>query len=274
MATKPDPKAEQELLLGGLRVALDGQPRLLQGPPAKHPLYPGGAKGTTPAKQALDQGYVEVSDPPVGVKATKTQTFVRLTEKGRRFILDQDDPRKILEELAPVVKGLAANIETLRQEFVNRLEMVTGALQHSMNMIEEVLSRPRARSAEVEVEETSPPTVPPIVEAPAPEPEILPPPPVAPPLRSPPLEDSIHRAYDKLRHFEEYRDGLVEVPHLYDETQELVPDLTIPQFQEKLTALWNDRKVELHILNEVAKAREPEKAITRNDTLYYYLLWK
>lgn len=88
------------------------------------------------------------------------------------------------------------------------------------------------------------------------------------------IEAATRTAYDKLRHFVEYRDGLVEIPHLYNETRKSLPELKIKTFHDHLLRLWDERKVELHVLNEVREAKEPDKAIHKDDSLYYYLFWK
>jgi hypothetical protein len=88
------------------------------------------------------------------------------------------------------------------------------------------------------------------------------------------LESSLKRVYEELRLLVRYQDGLVELPELYDEVQKVLPGLTIVDYHRELLKLEQQRKVELHILNEVRLAQEPEKAINRNDAVYYYLLWK
>jgi len=74
-----------------------------------------------------------------------------------------------------------------------------------------------------------------------------------------PLEPTLHQAYEKLRWNVEYRDGLVELPHLYHEVQKTLPRLTVAEFHRKLLELWETRRIELHILNEVRTAAEPEE---------------
>src|SRR5947209_5534823 len=107
----PDEAKEREQVLDGLRQALDGQPRLLQGPAGKGALFASGKGGAGPAKKAVDEGYLAPSDPPAGVKATRMAKYVRLTEKGRQFVRDQLEPRPLLEALVPIVKRLAARLE-------------------------------------------------------------------------------------------------------------------------------------------------------------------
>jgi outer membrane murein-binding lipoprotein Lpp len=88
------------------------------------------------------------------------------------------------------------------------------------------------------------------------------------------LESTIKQAYDKLCLFIEFKDGMVELPRLYHETRKTLPELTVSDFHKELMELWGRRELQLHVLNEVYKAAEPDKGIHHNNLLYYYLLWK
>lgn len=95
---------------------------------------------------------------------------------------------------------------------------------------------------------------------------------------SPPAEESfqdvLRKAYDHLCLFTEFRDGLVEIPRLYHETKKTLSDLSVKEFHDHLMEMWENREVQLHILNEVYKAAEPDIGIRHNEQLYYYLLWE
>ncbi len=88
------------------------------------------------------------------------------------------------------------------------------------------------------------------------------------------LEQAIKQAYEKLCLFVEYQDRLVEIPHLYDELVKLVPEISVDRFHQQLIDMWERSEIEFHILNEVRTAKEPDKAIRKNDTLYYNVLRK
>lgn len=73
--------------------------------------------------------------------------------------------------------------------------------------------------------------------------------------------------------FKEYSDGLVNMPHLYNEVKKSVPDLTPEEFHGELWRQSKDRESELHVIND-ERGLDPEirnKAIHTNDRLYYYM---
>ncbi len=88
------------------------------------------------------------------------------------------------------------------------------------------------------------------------------------------LRQAMRAGYDELRNLLEFRNGLVELPPLFDEVNGRVPGLTVQRFHAELATLQAERRVELHVLNEVAAADRPELAIRQNDRLYYYIMWR
>src|SRR5262245_53487499 len=124
----PDEAKERELLLAGLRQALDGQARLLQGPAGKGALFAAGRGGGAPAKRAVDEGYLAPSDAPAGLKVTRTVKYVRLTDKGRQFLREQMEPSALLEALLAIVKHLAARMEDTADTLCEVLNVLEGAL--------------------------------------------------------------------------------------------------------------------------------------------------
>jgi hypothetical protein len=103
-------------------------------------------------------------------------------------------------------------------------------------------------------------------------PRVIPPPP-PPPVQPESARAVLRNAYEKLICFREFQDGLVEVPRLYHEAHRSAPGLTVETFRRELESLWDSRAVELHVLNEVREAKEPDKAIRRDDKLYYFVYW-
>jgi hypothetical protein len=95
-----------------------------------------------------------------------------------------------------------------------------------------------------------------------------------PAVTSETLRSEIHRAYDHLCLFQEFRDKLVEIPRLYHETVRRVPGLSVDRFHQELESLSRERQLELHKLNEVHAAKERHLAIEKDDRLYYYVFWK
>src|SRR5262249_42797839 len=97
----------------------------------------------------------------------------------------------------------------------------------------------------------------------------------APAVVAPPtLVNALREAYDNLCLLVEYKgDRLVDLPRLYHETKKQVPALTVKDYHDELARLWRERAVELHVLNEVRRASEPQLGIRQGDSLYYYLYW-
>jgi hypothetical protein len=84
----------------------------------------------------------------------------------------------------------------------------------------------------------------------------------------------LHRAYEELKaHYREFQEGMVDLPRLYHEARRARPDLSVEEFRREILALESHRALDLHIRNEVRDAPEPEKAIRRNDKLYYFVYW-
>jgi hypothetical protein len=93
------------------------------------------------------------------------------------------------------------------------------------------------------------------------------------PVVSETLQSQLQKAYQKLRQFVEFEDGLVEIPRLFHETRRSRPELTVDAFHRELDRLWSERVLELKVLNEVRSAAEPDKGIRRGDNLYYFVYW-
>ncbi|QJW94026.1 hypothetical protein [Frigoriglobus tundricola] len=136
--------------------------------------------------------------------------------------------------------------------------------------LDEVIQRLRAALANevarpVPVVAAPPPVAPPLAH---PEPA-----PVAAPITPEQIRSGLRAAYDELCLFPEFEDKLVEIRRLYHTAARLLPGLTVPQFHHELEHLQGLRQLELHSLNEVQQAKEPELAIRHNDRLLYYVMW-
>jgi hypothetical protein len=110
-----------------------------------------------------------------------------------------------------------------------------------------------------------------------PAPPVHHPPASAEPAAKPPepdlLQPVLRKAYETLCCFREFQEGMVELPRLYHEAKRARPALSVEEFQREILALESKRVADLHVRNEVRDAPEPEKAIRRNDKLYYYIYW-
>jgi len=85
------------------------------------------------------------------------------------------------------------------------------------------------------------------------------------------MKGNFDNAMNKLERFMEYDDGVVEIPHLYREMTKTQPDLTVEGFHNMIKDMRESRDVDLHVLNEVREAINPQHAIMENDSMYYYL---
>lgn len=101
---------QRQLVLEAVRSALDGQPRVLCGT--------GGlfaAKQKEAAETAVRDGYLEKCAPPQSLSKSKKASpeHVRITDKGRRLVLDATSPRVVLEQLLPLVRELTTRAGTV-----------------------------------------------------------------------------------------------------------------------------------------------------------------
>jgi hypothetical protein len=101
-------RKQQEELLEPLRRALACGPMPLYAS-AKNPgLFAGKSKKT--AEQALSEGFIELAASPDSSSGKRGAAApnARLTDKGRRYVLEADSPKRILEELVRAVKEQGA----------------------------------------------------------------------------------------------------------------------------------------------------------------------
>jgi hypothetical protein len=113
----------------------------------------------------------------------------------------------------------------------------------------------------------APAEAPPAPAEPAPAPAEPPQPPEPEPLTA-----VLRQAYETLCR-REFPEGMAELPKLYHEARTARPDLTVEQFRQEILELESQRALDLHLAPEAAKAAEPEKAIKRNEKLYYLVYW-
>jgi hypothetical protein len=172
-------------------------------------------------------------------------------------------PAKDIGQLAKTVAGLSARLEKLEAKLQGGAdEQVLARIDQAFATLTTRLERSLPTSLPGPSPSTKHEPVAPTHEAPRP-----------PGLAAQPLRATMRAAYDKLSCFREFQDGLVEIPRLYREVQATVPDVTVAALHRELEQLWSTREVQLHVLNEVRSAAEPDKGIRRNDKLYYYVYW-
>lgn len=297
--TAPDPA-----LLAGLRKALaSSEPRPLKGP-GDAPLFPGGAAGGRLATAAVGQGLLTTEKVALPGKRTKVEVGT-LTDKGRAFIAEADSPKAVLEALLPAVQALARDrdgpdpalfravvekaaadcIAAVRAAFDEMGRAVVAAVASArpgpsadaagvLGVLSAVLGRLGQEAKPAPAPAPAPPPTETAATPTAPATAPVPIPPTADALPAEEFRRRLRDAYSELKLYKEFRDGLVEIPRLYHEATKRIPGLGVERFHRELEALSQERKAELHKLNEVQSAKERHLAIERNDRLYYYILWE
>jgi hypothetical protein len=267
--------------------------------PAAEPLLKGLKAGMneTLEKNLLQKGKSKVATiNKAGKATTKSVDVVQLTEAGEKYLRDavqpealaatragefvalrqnlEADRKQLRDELQAALKGqgksagegriqkelsvLSKKVNALAQQ-LEKLERVAQGGDDSavLNKIDQAFASLLARLDKALQSQPAPTEMQRSASTPADS-----------------LATVLHRAYEKLRLFIEFRDGLVELPRLFHEARKSLPELTMKAFQDELMVLWDRHEAELHILNEEYKAAEPDKGIRHNDKLYYYVMWK
>jgi hypothetical protein len=227
----------------------------------------------TPVLHLTEEGmrFLQEASSPEVLAATTSAHFSALTqglEADRRKLRDdvvaflagqgtrgeKGSLAKELAEVSKAVTGLAGRIQKLEALLQGGVDdRVLLKIDEGFKALTTVLAKERPGPAPARQDKKPSP------EPPAPEPV--------------PLQTALRSAYEKLCCFREFQDGLVEIPRLYHELRKSMADLSVPAFHAELQALWDARSVQLHVLNEVRSATEPEKGLRRNDKLYYYVYW-
>jgi len=132
VASPPDPK----VLVAHLRKALAG-PTLLQGD-GDSAMFPKGAKGKPLIDLAVAEGYLHTTKMPVEVPGKKKPTIKQvdhgvLTEAGRKFIFDMDDPKQILESLLPALEKLGTPEAPKNDGLASEIQKITETLEKQVN---------------------------------------------------------------------------------------------------------------------------------------------
>jgi hypothetical protein len=188
-------------------------------------------------------------------KSLREEVLAALSSKTKK---GDGSLTKELAELSRAVATLAAKLQKLESA------VQSGPDDKVLARIDQAFDALRARfDRALQGASTAP--------GPPPAPRTSPPP--TQPARQESLPQVLRTAYERLCCFREFQDGLVEIPRLYHEARRSLPSLTVGAFRGELESLWNARTVELHILNEVREAAESDKAIRRDDKLYYFVYW-
>ena len=294
-------------ILDGLRKALAG-PQPLH---ARDGLFGTTAPARALAQSAIDAGYLQVESqtlPAVGRARARTAEVGMLTDSGRELLLAQDDPKPLLQAILDQLKSrspqaasseVPASFQTALDKATDKcvaaidkaigdlrkvittetakLKPAPASTQSDLSNTLPILEKMFARIAQT-AQSTATPTAP--AQSPASSPvqatPVKSPPPTAAgtaPIDSASLRSQIKDSYDELCLYAEFRDRLVEIPRLYRELLRRVPNVSLADFHQAISQMSTERVLELHVLNEVRTAKHPELAITKNDRLYYYVIW-
>lgn len=267
----------------------------------------------TSIKTATDQGLLKADKVKLPVtKAGKTKiastAVVALTDDGKRLLQQTASPEALNATIAGHLAGLKAEGKLLRDDLMAAIAPKAkakgdGSLSKELSALSKTVKDLADRLQKLETAVQSSPddqllakvdrafealtarfdSVMHALPSPGPSATTLPhasvpvtPPPVtaAQPLATGALQAALYAAYERLCCFREFQNRLVELPRLYHETLRSFPGLSVEAFRRTLEALWESKTVELHILNEVRDAKEPDKAIRRDNKLYYFVYWR
>jgi hypothetical protein len=228
--------------------------------------------------EKLVQQLGKIETPPPASNAPPVLEKIDAAFTALRRRLEQDQEKLRNELLAAITekgtgkakadaaaKEHAALSKTVGQ-LAERLEKIEAAMQgNSAQPILEKIDRAFA-TLRSQLERAVPSEA-------SPEPRPAAPSPGARTTPTPSLRTVLRQAYDDLCQLIDFQDRLVPLPRLYHQARQALPSLSVEAFHTELQLLWDQRVLELQILNEVRMATEPDKAIRRGDNLYYFVLW-
>ncbi len=249
--------------------------------------------------EAVRQGWLtEASVSAGGPKGRRKVKQLSLTEAGERLLRESTRPEVVaaqaLARLAGFERGIEAEREALREQVlaalpargkdagtaklakeVEGLAKTVGDLAARLARLEAALAAGGADAVLARIDQAFAALGARLEQARqefggAARPGAAAPAPSGPPS----LRAVLRAAYDKFCRFIEFQDGLVDVPRLYHEARRTLPALTVPELHRELLALGDSREIELHGMNEIHRAAEPDLGIRRNDKLLYFVYWK
>jgi hypothetical protein len=253
----------QAQLLDALRQALDGAPHRLQGSAKAPGLFPGGQTGAKLVHRARAEGLLEeVPAPELAARGTgkaKPPVYVRITDRGRQLVLDQDSPARLLaglgESLGARGADLAAGLQDVRsqlaavRESVGQLEASLAARFAHYQQTAEVF-----RSALDRLAKQSPPAAPPVAPRPG---------------ATGWLDEVVAFVVGQKRLNSFDRPDLKRV---YEHLKQAHPALTLGEFHEGLRALHQQRRVRLDPYTQaLATLQDPLHALYLDREVKYYV---
>jgi hypothetical protein len=235
------------------------------------------------------EGALRASANPEVLAATQARALAAQVEAlGRNLDADRDalkqqvqaalsasakgkDAGKLSQEVAKLAKSLETLTEKVRK-LEEKVPKESGGADTLAAKIDEGFAALRAQLDQA-LRGLPKPAAPPDRPAPAPRAAGPTERPAPGPSEPESLRGVLRKAYETLCCFREFQEGMVELPRLYHEAKRIRPALSVEEFQREILAVESQHVADLHIRNEVRDASEPEKAIRRNDKLYYYIYW-
>ncbi len=88
------------------------------------------------------------------------------------------------------------------------------------------------------------------------------------------LSQRVRNAYRKLTHYSEFRDGIVDIPRIYEELRRHDASFGLKTLHTELQRLHAASKLELRVCNDPRDAPLPDEGIWQDGTLLYYVYWR
>jgi hypothetical protein len=211
--------------LGRAALAPNGTP--LVGTRTVPGLFPATNLGRQAARKACDDGLLTkvLTDPPAG-----RRELVAVTVKGREFLLEQSNPKQVLEDL---VRAVEARHEQVG-ELIDAARRMQSGLDAIKDMVEQVLPSVSFVAGLSEAGSACPMDTPPASLRPATEEE------------EKAAAAWIDDLCEHLSHWHDIAPGDCPLPELYRHLLDSHPDLTIGRFHDGLRTLHDRERVYLH----------------------------
>jgi hypothetical protein len=255
-------------LLDGLRQALDGSPRRLQGTGQIRGLFSAGKTGSPVAKRALDEGLLKQVPPteqsPSRSSRAKPPVFVVITDKGRQLVLDSDSPITVLkalgDSLVPQGVSLANGVQAALAEVVSLRESVEqlrhgfqaqlATYQQTAQALEAAIERARRQGATAPV--PSSPSLPPSEQH-----------------RVNWLDEVVHLVVEQKQRNQFER---LTLPRIYEHLKKTRPDLSLGQFHDGLRRLQTQRRIRLTAYTQaLATLEDAQNALYLDREVKFYV---
>jgi hypothetical protein len=210
----------------------------VQGPPSAPGLFPGGKAGAALAEIAFAEGFLEeaAAPQPATSKSKKAPPrHARITERGRRHLLESDSPGKAIEGIRSLLEVQGTSAEASLAALHEQLASWRDTLQNAEQAIRDQVSGYRQTASVLQR----------LLERTASEPAAVPAP--AFPASSSPtppgadwLDEVVHFVSETKRRNSFARPTL---PQIYEELKKTRPRLTLGQFHDGLRTLHEQRRV-------------------------------